>query len=362
MKKLAIFALPLLTLAALAAPDTLVEEIVARVNADIVTRSELQRSREQMIQEARQAGEEARVAEREKDVLRDLIDRALLLQKGKDLGITGETEVVKRLDQMRKDMKLESMEDLERAATAQGVQFEEYKQNLKEQIVTQMVISREVGSHLQLTSEEEKQFYAAHQKDLEAPEQVRLSEILVAPQAGKDATGKETEPDDAALAAAEQKAKAALERIRKGEKFEDVAKLDSSGPTAQQGGDLGLFRRGTLAKPLEDTTFAMKPGEVSEVIRTRQGFVVLKVTEHSQGGVPPLNEIKPQLQEAIYMQKLQPALRAYLTRLREDAFIDIKTGYVDTGASPNQTGPVITNVAAADAKAKLKRKKKFLVF
>ena len=86
----------------------------------------------------------------------------------------------------------------------------------------------------------------------------------------------------------------------------------------------------------------MKPGEVSDVIRTKQGFVILKVTEHQKAGIPSFSEIEPRVQEAVYMQRLQPALRAYLKKLREEAFIDIKPGYVDTGASPNQSKPVET--------------------
>ena len=101
----------------------------------------------------------------------------------------------------------------------------------------------------------------------------------------------------------------------------------------------------------------MKAGEVSDVIRTKQGFVILKVTEHQMAGIPAMKE-SCAIQDALYMQKLQPALRAYLTKLREDAFIDIKPGYVDTGASPNQTKFVETNAKEADAK-KLKKKKKF---
>jgi peptidyl-prolyl cis-trans isomerase SurA len=102
----------------------------------------------------------------------------------------------------------------------------------------------------------------------------------------------------------------------------------------------------------------MKAGEVSDVIRTKQGFVILKVTEHQMAGIPAMKEVEPRIQDALYMQKLQPALRAYLTKLREDAFIDIKPSYVDTGASPNQTKFVETNAKEADAK-KLKKKKKF---
>src|ERR1044071_6732200 len=118
--------------------DTIVEEIIARVNNQIITRSEYQRSKEQLKQEAQQqdpGNAEKVVAERDKDVLRDLIDQQLLLEKGKDLGITADTEVIKRLDEMRKEMKLESMEDLEKAAAAQGYSFEDFKQNLKNQII-----------------------------------------------------------------------------------------------------------------------------------------------------------------------------------------------------------------------------------
>ncbi len=123
----------------------------------------------------------------------------------------------------------------------------------------------------------------------------------------------------------------------------------------------GYFKRGTLAKELEDKTFAMKPGEVSDVIRTKQGFIILKVTEHHDAGVPAFSEVEPRIQDAVYMQRLQPALRAYLTKLREDAFIDIKPGYVDTGASPNETKPVETTAKEAGAK-ELKKKKKFGLF
>ncbi|HEX3351242.1 MAG: peptidylprolyl isomerase [Terriglobales bacterium] len=338
--------------------DTVVEEIIARINNQIVTRTEYLRSKDQLKQEAQQqdpANADKIVAERDKDVLRDLIDQQLLLDKGKDLGITADTEVIKRLDEMRKDMKLESMEDLEKAAQGQGISFEDFKQNLKNQIITQQVISKEVGSRMSISKEELQQFYDAHKSQMEQPEQIRLSELLVSTEKkGKDASMSEEQQ----LAAAQAKADDLLAQIRKGTSFEDLAKKNSDGPTAAQGGDLGYFKRGTLAKELEDKTFAMKPGDVSDVIRTKQGFVILKVAEHQMAGVPPLSEIEPKVQDAIYMQKLQPALRAYLQKLREDAYIDIKPGYVDTGASPNQTKPIETTAKDSGAKELKKKKKK----
>ncbi len=338
--------------------DTVVEEIVARVNNQIVTRGEYLRSKEQLKQEAQQqdpANADKIVAERDKDVLRDLIDQQLLLEKGKDLSITADTEVIKRLDEMRKEMKLESMEDLEKAAQSQGIAFEDFKQNLKNQIITQQVISKEVGSRMSIGKEELQQFYDAHKSQMELPEQIRLSELLISTEKkDKDAPTDEAQQ----LAAAQAKADDLLAKIRKGAAFDEIAKKNSDGPTAAQGGDLGYFKRATLAKELEDKTFAMKPGEVSDVIRTRQGFVILKVTEHQQAGVPPLSQIEGKVQDAIYMQKLQPALRAYLQKLREEAYIKIANGYVDTGASPNQTAPVETAAKEAGAKELKKKKKK----
>ena len=344
----------------LRADDAIIEEIIARVNNQIITRSEYLHSKDELKKEAQQQdplNADKIVAERDKDVLRDLIDQQLLLAKGKDLGISADTEVIKKLDEMRKDMKLDSMEELEKAAQSQGVSFEDFKQNLRNQIITQQVIGKEVGSRLAINKEDEKKFYEEHKSEMERPESIRLSEILIS----TDAKPNDSTDEAQRLQAAQAKAADLLTQIRNGAKFDEIAKKNSEGPTAAQGGDLGEFKRGTLAKELEDKTFAMKPNDVSDVIRTKQGFVILKVTEHHDAGVPALSEIEPRIQDALYMRKLQPALREYLTKLREDAFIDIKSPYVDSGASPNQTKPVET--ASKDPNAKeLKKKKKLGLF
>src|SRR2546430_5455533 len=237
--------------------DTVVEEIIARVNNQIITRTEYQRSREQLKQEAQQqdpANANKTYSEREKDVLRDLIDQQLLLEKGKDLSITGDTELIKRLDQMRKDMKLESLEELEKKATEQGISWEDFKQNKRNQIITQKVIGEEVGRHLAMTEEEAQKFYNEHKSELEQPEAVHLSEILVAPKIPADATPKTTGTDGspsepaisadqkaaneaakqateaAALSAAAAKAHDLPDQIHKGATSEEIVKKHSNGP------------------------------------------------------------------------------------------------------------------------------------
>jgi peptidyl-prolyl cis-trans isomerase SurA len=349
-----------IALPAILRADDVIEEIIARVNNQIITHSEFLHGKEELKKEAQQqdpANADKFVADRDKDVLRDLIDQQLLLEKGKDLGLTADTEVIKRLDEMRKDMKLGSMEELEKAAQSQGISFEEFKQNLRNQIITQQVIGREVGSRLTPSKEDIQKFYDTHKGDMAQPETIRLSEILVS----TDPKPNDSTDEAQRLQAAQAKAEDLLAQIRKGASFEEVTKKNSDGPSAAQGGDLGEFKRGALAKALEDKTFVMKAGEVSDVIRTKQGFVILKVAEHHDAGMPALSEVKAKIQDAIYMEKLQPALREYLTKLREEAFIDIKAGYVDSGASPNQTKPIETASKEPGAK-ELKKKKKFGLF
>jgi peptidyl-prolyl cis-trans isomerase SurA len=281
-------------------------------------------------------------------------------------------------------MKLESLEDLEKEATKQGISWEDFKQTQRNQIVTRKVIGEEVGGRLAINKDEEQKFYDEHKSEMEQPEFIRLSEILVAPKtvapaATPAAAPAVTDPnaatpgasngqpavdeaarqarDAAALSAAEAKANDLLKQIHDGANFEDVAKKFSDGPSAADGGVLGMFKRGQLAKELEDKTFAMKAGDVTDVIRTKQGYVILKVIDHQMAGVPPMKDVLPKIQDALYYQKLQPALRAYLTKLREEAYIDVKPGYIDTGASPNQTKPVETAAAKESDAKKLGKKK-----
>jgi peptidyl-prolyl cis-trans isomerase SurA len=351
MKKLLFSLIAICSIATptLAQQDTVVEEIVARVNNSIITRADLRRNREQAAQDSKEQNlSQKQIEEREAHSLRDLIDQQLLIQKAADLGISADADLVKRLDDLRKEMKAGSMEELQKLAESQGVSWEEFKQNTKNGILTQKVIGSEVGSHIQVTRDEIQKFYDEHKAEISQPERVRLSEILIAnnPNAPKPEPGKENalaSPSAEQVAAAEAKANDIYKQLGAGAKFDALARAESNGSTADQGGDLGYFKRGDLAKELEDKSFSLTPGEFTKPIRTRQGFIILRVNDHIAAGTPPLDRVRDQIQEQLYSQRVQPALREYLTKLREQAYIDIKPGYTDSGASANQTKLIYTS-------------------
>ena len=323
-----------------------VEDVVARVNDQIITSSDYERASQQMDADGKQQGwSPQELEDRKRNLLRDLVDKELLLSKGKELGITGETELIKRLDEIRKQNHLESMEDLEKAAQQQGVSYEDFKQNIRNEIISQEVIREQVSRHIQLTKADVSSFYQEHKAEFEQPEAVHLSEILIP-----------VKPDDpASLAEAQAKAAEVEAKLKSGTSFEDLSKQYSTGPTAQTGGDLGEFKKGSglLAKPFEDATFALKAGEVTSPIRTKQGLIIFKVVQHT-GGSNDFASVEPQVEEAAFMDRMQPELRKYLTTLREQAYIDIRPGFQDAGAAAHSVKPLYS----AYTQPGLKKKKK----
>ena len=320
--------------AAVTPNGVVVEDIIARVNDQIISRSDLERSQQQLDQEMQQNNVPAAdAAESQKNLLRDMIDKQLMLSRAKELGLNADAEVIRRLDEIRKQYKLDTMDDLEKAARQQGISFEDFKANIRDGILEQQVVRDEVGRRLQMTQGQEQAYYDAHKQDFAQPEQIRLSEILIPTAA--DAT-------DAAVAQAQAKANDVAAQIKAGAKFDESGEEGFGRTYCGTGRRPGTVQAGRDGEGARGPDLRVKAGESTAPIRTKQGFVILKVTEHQAAGVQPLKDVEPQVQEAMYMEQLQPALRAYLTKLREDAYIDIKPGFVDTGASPKQTKPIMT--------------------
>jgi peptidyl-prolyl cis-trans isomerase SurA len=336
----------------------MVEEIIARVNNEIITRSELEKARASAEDDAKQECQakctpeqlKTDIEDRQKNALRDLIDQSLLVQRGKDMGVNVEPEVIKRLDQIRQQNKIDSMEDLEKAVSAQGQNWEDFKDGIRKQILTQRVIGQEVGSHITVTHEEIGKYYEEHKPEFIRPEQVALREIEVNTQ-GKP---------DADLPELKKKAETALKRVKDGEDFGEIAKRFSDGGTAKQGGFLGVYKRGELSKELEDIVFKMKKNDLTDVMDTKQGYLVLQVLERYEQGQQPLEKVESEISDHLYSQRMEPAMRTYLKTLREQSYVVIKPGYQEIAGGGNSE---IQEVSAVPEASKNKKgHKKFLLF
>jgi peptidyl-prolyl cis-trans isomerase SurA len=311
-----------------------VEDIVARVNDQIITQSDYDRAAEQLDSEAKQQAIPPReLQQKQADLLRDQIDQQLLLSKGKELGITGETELIKRLDDIRKQNHLDSLEDLEKAAQQQNVSYEDFKANIRNSIITQQVVRDEVGRRISMSPADVQSYFKQHESEFAQPESVTLNEILIPTPAKAGTEG--TDPEQ--VAAAQAQAEAIEAKLAAGAKFESLAQPAPTDPTAPKSVTLGEYRRGMLgAKEIEDKAFALNAGQYTQPIRTKQGFIILQASQHQLGGDASFKQVAPQVEEALFMERMQPKLREYLTTLREEAFIDLKPGVVDTGASGNE--------------------------
>jgi peptidyl-prolyl cis-trans isomerase SurA len=336
-----------------------VEEIVARVNDDIVTREDLDKARASLDSEAREAcpsctPEQLRmqVSAKEKDLLRDLIDQSLLTQRAKDQGINVDTDVIKRLDAIRTQNHLPDMDALEKAIRDSGQDFEDFKSQLRDQLLTQEIIRKEVGSKIIVSHEDIQKYYNEHKSDFVRPETVVLREIFVSTE-GKPA---------ADVPALKKKAENLRDRVmNNGDDFGEMAKRYSDSPTAKQEGDLGTFQRSQLDPKIAEKVFALNRSQMTDVIETKTGFEILQVRERYEAGEQPLDKVDPEISNKLYEAKMEPALREYLQMLREDSYLQIKPGYTDTAAVKAEP---IEEVAAAPDKDDPKNKpaKKFGIF
>ena len=319
--------------AAAAADVRTVEEIVAKVNNDIITHGELTRTHLEIEAELRQQGLSGAkltqtVQQKSADALRDQIDQLLLVQKAKDLNINVDSEISKRLAAMQVQSKIVDEDKFHDFIREQmGMPFEDFKQQAKNQILTQRVISEEVGSHIAIPESEKRKYYEEHKTDFVRDEQVFLRQIVISTE-GKT-------PDQ--VAAAERKAKDLVVRARKGEKFSDLAATNSDDlETARNGGELPGYKRDQLTKALADIVFKQKKGYVTDPIRGPSGFVIFQIIDRYEKGQATYEEVENEINERLIMPQMNAKVRTYLTKLRQEAFLEIKTGYVDSGAAPGK--------------------------
>jgi peptidyl-prolyl cis-trans isomerase SurA len=303
------------------------EEVIARVNNDVITLAAYQKAERQLREEVTRdcvdcppEKSEAQFRDQQKDLLRGMIDESLMVQRAKDMGINVESDVNKRLDEVRQQNGLATLEDLQKGVEASGLSWEDYKKTIRNGLLQKEVVRREVGAHVEITKDEVKQYYDAHPDEFTLPERVTLSEISLSTDGKK--------PEE--FAAVRSKVEGLRTSVLNGDNFSQVASLYSEGSTAKAGGGLGSFNKGELPPQIEAIVFQLSKGQITDVIQTRTGFEFFKVEEHLPSGLQPFERVEPDIRNIIHAQKVQPLIRDYLAELREQSNIIVRPGYTDS--------------------------------
>ena len=310
------------------------EEIAAKVNGDIVTRGELAEKDKEIADSLRAQGLTGTrltdaIQENTANALRDEIDQLLLVQKAKEMpNLNVDADVSKFFSEWQVQAKITDPDKFHEWLRAQsGMTFDELKDRKKKELMAQRVVGYEVASRIAIPEGDLQKFYDGHKAEFVRQEQVFLSQILVSTE------GKTAEQ----AAAAEAKAKDLSARAKKGEKFSDMARDNSDDlGTAQNGGYLGSpSTKGIMRPELEAIVFKEKKGFVTDPIKLNNppGFLILKVEEHFEAGQASFEEVQEDIHEILVQPQMKSKVREFLTQLRQQAYLQIKDGYVDSGAA-----------------------------
>jgi peptidyl-prolyl cis-trans isomerase SurA len=312
---LAIAALALLALQPHPSRAEVIDGIAATVNDDVITRLDVDKEYRQMQKELEKLPPSEKMGLKTA-ALNRLIDKKLIDQKIHELDIKVSDEEVKlAIEDVRKQNNM-TEEALKRALASQGLSFDVYRSQIREQLERMRLMGQEVRSKLQVGEREIRDYYDANRAKFGADQQFRARHIFF--RVDKNAT-----PDE--VAKQQAKAGQVLKEARSGGDFSALAKKYSNDPAAaKDGGDLGTFKKSEMLPEIGDTVAAMKPGEISSVVRSPAGFHIIKLEEKSEGNARPFDEVKGEIEDLLYKKKADDRLAQWAKEMRASAAIEIK--------------------------------------
>jgi peptidyl-prolyl cis-trans isomerase SurA len=316
-----------LVLAATIARSEIIEQVLVKVNGEILTKTDLEtrqvqalRQRGQAIDLATEKGSaELRKALNEitPGLLVSSIDEMLMVQRGKELGYKMTEEQFKRvLDNLKTQNKIENDEQLQAALKQEGMTMVDLRRNMERQMLYSNVQQAEVFGRVAVTDEEAHKYYDAHVAEFTTPSAITLREILIAvppDPRGINAAGNEV---------ARTKAEQVRARVAGGEAFEKVAAEVSDATSKANGGLLGPLNATELSADFLKLVGTLKPGEMSQVLRTPRGYQILKLESSTQAQVLPFEQARDQISERVFTDKRRNEFQKYITKLRAQAIID----------------------------------------
>ena len=299
------FALGLIAQASMLLAAQVEDGIVAIVNSDLIMLSEMKRElapeRERILKEYQGESLARRLKMAEYMALTSMIERKLQLQAAKTRGISvTDQEVQQTVQQMKQ----------------QGRAIDETNpadlKSVREQLTLLRITDREVRSSVMVADSDMKRYFQEHRDRFALSEEYTLSQILIRPRSPEG------------TADAREKVREVMARLKQGEPFEDLALRYSDGPNAAGGGRLGLVRQGELLPGIERALANLVPGGISDVIETSEGFNIVRLEDKKSKQFRPYEAVRPEIQKLVFQQKNEDAFQAWLTELKNKAYIEIK--------------------------------------
>ena len=345
----------LVTAAALAAPlhAEIIEQVLVKVNGDIITKTDLEARQIAAIRQQLNRGVDANALKNDAElrkmlleitpqILVDTIDEMLVVQIGREKGYRLSDEQFKSwLDNLRKEQNLQDDQKFQAALRQEGMSVDDLRRNVERQFLRQRVTQDEIGSKLAITEEEARQYYLSHKEEFAQAATVTLREILIEipTTTQKGETGVKVGDDDEAG----KKAAAVRARIAGGEDFATVAAEVSASPSKANGGLIGPLPLNDLSEELRSAVETLKQGEVTQPLRTARGFLILKLETLKSAAVQPFESVRDLVADRVYEARQMGELRKMLARIRSRAIIewknqDLKKLY-DQGLAARATAP-----------------------
>lgn len=326
MRKLMLLVSVTLVVWSLGVRAEILEQILVKVNGEVLTKTELEQRQTRYLRDRTDINPAASendlkrvIAEVTPQILVEAVDEMLLVQRGRELGQTMTDEQFRTtLENLKKDNNITTDEQFQAALRQEGMTLEDLRKMFERQTLISRVEQQEVMSKITVTEDEARDYFAKHPDDFKTQPGITLREILieVPEEKGGVSVGKDEE--------AKARAEALRARALKGESFEKLAADNSEAPSKANGGLVGPVSRDDLNPAFQKLIDPLKPGQLTEIVRSRQGWQFFKLESRTESDRLTFDQARGQIADRIGSEKRAGELEKYLAKLREQAIIEWK--------------------------------------
>ena len=314
-----------------------IEQIVAKVNDDIITLTQFNQEKESRYKalKSRYKGEELlqKYNESVKQILPDLIDELLLVQKAEEFGMTEDLDLEAKayIQDLMKQNNIPTEDALKQEMGRSGITWSTWYANLKKFILVNRIKGAMVRQKVKIMKSDVDNYYSSHADEFTQPAEVQLEEIVLYT---KDKDADQVRTNIEAIA----------DKLKTGADFNELAKADSEGPTASEGGNIGSFAINALSPAIAKAVESLQPGQVSGVIETDFGFEIIRLLKRTEARKQPLSEVQEKIEDKLWRAQINPVLHDYLKEIRKESYIYVFPEYRQdynpdaSDEAPNQAG------------------------